>query len=188
MTVTFPVRADIPEHVPAGHANSVKGLSPCVRSAQHFVFLWLVAAFLPSAFRNYSTRLEQTPPIRFVAKSEDRCEFFKMDPRGFPITFPEFQRVFPDDESCARYLEHLRWPNGFICPKCGNIGEPYRFSKRTSVVLRYRACHTNVSLTAATAIQSHAIVCVVLGRLPRDDADTRAVCSPVSAPTRLVPL
>jgi|ETNmetMinimDraft_26_1059896.scaffolds.fasta_scaffold37845_2 hypothetical protein len=27
----------------------LKGLSPCVRSDQHFVFLWLVAAFLPSA-------------------------------------------------------------------------------------------------------------------------------------------
>ena len=37
-------------------------------------------------------------------------------------------------------------------------------------------------------VQSHAIVRVVLGRLPRDDADIRAVCSPVSAPTGLVPL
>ena len=28
----------------------MKGLSPCVRSDQHFVFLWLIAAFLPAAF------------------------------------------------------------------------------------------------------------------------------------------
>ncbi|MEE9424420.1 MAG: transposase, partial [Methylococcales bacterium] len=42
-----------------------------------------------------------------------------MDPRGFPTTLPEFQRVFPDNDACARYLEHLRWPNGFTCLKCG---------------------------------------------------------------------
>ncbi len=77
-----------------------------------------------------------------------------MDPRGFPTTLPEFQRVFPDDESCARYLEHLRWPHGFTCMRCGNIGEPYRFAKRTSVVLRCRACHANVSLTASTVMKS----------------------------------
>jgi AcrB/AcrD/AcrF family/Transposase zinc-ribbon domain len=61
-----------------------------------------------------------------------------MDPRGFPTTLPEFQRVFPDDAACARYLEHLRWPNGFTCPKCLKLGEPYRFAKRSSVVLRCR--------------------------------------------------
>ena len=77
-----------------------------------------------------------------------------MDPRGFPTTLPEFQRVFPDDAACARYLEHLRWPNGFTCPKCVKVGEPYRFAKRSSVVLRCRACHANVSLTATTVMKS----------------------------------
>jgi predicted RNA-binding Zn-ribbon protein involved in translation (DUF1610 family) len=54
-----------------------------------------------------------------------------MDPRGFPTTLPEFQRVFPDDRACATYLERLRWPEQFACPKCGVIGEPYRFDART---------------------------------------------------------
>ncbi len=36
--------------------------------------------------------------------------------------------------------------------KCGNIGEPYRFAKRRSVVLRCRACQTNVSLMAGTVM------------------------------------
>jgi hypothetical protein len=40
-----------------------------------------------------------------------------VDPRGFPTTLPEFQRVFPDPEACAAYLERLRWPDGFSCPK-----------------------------------------------------------------------
>ncbi|MBF0183362.1 MAG: IS1595 family transposase [Magnetococcales bacterium] len=77
-----------------------------------------------------------------------------MDPRGFPTTLPEFQQVFPDDEACARYLEHLRWPSGFSCSKCESIGEPYRFTKRASVVLRCRACHANVSLTASSVMRS----------------------------------
>src|ERR1700683_3207391 len=77
-----------------------------------------------------------------------------MDPRGFPTTLPEFQRVFPDDAACARYLEHLRWPNGFTCPKCVKLGEPYRFAKRASVVLRCRACHANVSPTPTTVLKS----------------------------------
>src|SRR5450830_561462 len=76
-----------------------------------------------------------------------------MDPRGFPTTLPEFQRVFPDEAACAKYLEHLRWPHGFTCTKCGNSGAPYRFAKRTSVVLRCRVCQANVSLMANTVMK-----------------------------------
>jgi len=34
-------------------------------------------------------------------------------------TLLEFQRAFPDEASCARYLFKRRWPEGFICPNCG---------------------------------------------------------------------
>lgn len=58
-----------------------------------------------------------------------------MDPRGFPTTLPEFQRVFPHDTACATYLEKLRWPSEFACPKCGVTGEePYRFANRPHVL------------------------------------------------------
>lgn len=76
-----------------------------------------------------------------------------MDERGFPTSMPEFQRAFPNDAACAGYLEHLRWPEGFVCPKCGAIEAPYRFPKRKSVVLRCRACQSNISLTAGTVMQ-----------------------------------
>ena len=59
-----------------------------------------------------------------------------MDPRGFPTSLPDFQKVFPDDTACAKYLENIRWPEGFECHKCGCQGEPYRFPNRSSVVLR----------------------------------------------------
>src|ERR1022692_43786 len=77
-----------------------------------------------------------------------------MDPRGFPTTLPEFQKVFPNDAACAKYLESMRWPRGFICPKCKSASEPYRFPSRRSVVLRCKECKTNTSLTAGTVMQS----------------------------------
>ena len=76
-----------------------------------------------------------------------------MDPRGFPTSLPEFQKVFPDDSACAKYLETMRWPQGFTCPKCTRTGEPYRFRTRSSVVLRCRACKVNTSLTSGTVMQ-----------------------------------
>jgi hypothetical protein len=83
-----------------------------------------------------------------------------MDPRGFPTSLPEFQQAFPNEEACAAYLERLRWPCGFVCPFCGLVAEPYRFPHRASVVLRCRACGSNISLTAGTVMQgSHTPIC-----------------------------
>lgn len=31
----------------------------------------------------------------------------------------QFQKDFPDEESCAAYLAARRWPDGFVCPACG---------------------------------------------------------------------
>lgn len=54
---------------------------------------------------------------------------------GSATSLPGFQRVFPHDEACAKYVESLRWPNGFACLKCGWQGAPYRFGTRRSVVI-----------------------------------------------------
>lgn len=32
----------------------------------------------------------------------------------------EFQRAFPDKQSCAEVLFERRWPQGFMCPTCGS--------------------------------------------------------------------
>ena len=77
-----------------------------------------------------------------------------MDPRGFPTTLPEFQQVFPNDGACEKYLEAMRWPKGFTCPKCQENVEPYRYKTRTSVVLMCKKCRCNTSLTAGTVMQS----------------------------------
>ncbi len=37
-----------------------------------------------------------------------------------PKTFKEFDRMFPDETAARTYLTMRRWPDGVICPKCGN--------------------------------------------------------------------
>jgi predicted RNA-binding Zn-ribbon protein involved in translation (DUF1610 family) len=32
----------------------------------------------------------------------------------------DFMKVFPDDDSCKKYLSNLKWHDGFNCPKCGH--------------------------------------------------------------------
>lgn len=66
--------------------------------------------------------------------------------RDYPRTWPEFQRFFGDEEACLRYLERLRWPDGFRCPACG--GTEAWETKRGLWVCR--ACKRQTSLTAQT--------------------------------------
>ncbi|MFN3403107.1 MAG: 7TM diverse intracellular signaling domain-containing protein [Cytophagaceae bacterium] len=37
---------------------------------------------------------------------------------GKEISYDEFQKLFPDELSCQRYLYDLKWGQGFICKKC----------------------------------------------------------------------
>jgi transposase-like protein len=70
----------------------------------------------------------------------------------FPRSLPEFQRLFPDEVACAAYLERARWSDGFICLRCGTIGEPYRYAARPGV-LCCRACRRETRLTAGTVME-----------------------------------
>jgi transposase-like protein len=37
----------------------------------------------------------------------------------YPRTLPELERRFSTDQACRQYLFALRWPEGFVCPRCG---------------------------------------------------------------------
>ena len=37
----------------------------------------------------------------------------------YPKTLAELEREFATEEACAHYLFQLRWPEGFVCPRCG---------------------------------------------------------------------
>lgn len=42
--------------------------------------------------------------------------------RDYPRSYADLRAWFPDDAACLDYLEWLRWPNGFVCPRCGTPG------------------------------------------------------------------
>jgi len=65
---------------------------------------------------------------------------------------PRFQKLFPNNEACARYLEGARWPKGFECSHCHEKGEPFRFEARPGV-LRCRKCRRDTSLIADTVME-----------------------------------
>ncbi len=40
----------------------------------------------------------------------------------YPRTVLEMADWFPNEEACRDYLVRLRWPEGFVCPRCGHAG------------------------------------------------------------------
>ena len=40
----------------------------------------------------------------------------------YPRSVGELQAWFRTDADCLDYLEWLRWPAGFVCPRCGHLG------------------------------------------------------------------
>ena len=42
-----------------------------------------------------------------------------MKGKEYPNTFAELEKMFKSDSDCYDYLERPRWPDGFVCPKCG---------------------------------------------------------------------
>jgi hypothetical protein len=42
--------------------------------------------------------------------------------RKYPRSMGEFQAWFSTDADCLDYLQWLRWPDGFVCPRCGHVG------------------------------------------------------------------
>jgi len=64
------------------------------------------------------------------------------------INFEEFSLVYPDDTSVDRFMEEIKWDQGYVCKKCGNI----KFGKgATPFARRCTKCRYDESITAYTA-------------------------------------
>ena len=64
----------------------------------------------------------------------------------YPGSVGEFQAWFGTDADCLDYLEWLRWPAGFVCPRCGHAGGWRMGDGRW----RCAACDARTSATAGT--------------------------------------
>ena len=64
----------------------------------------------------------------------------------YPRSAGEFQAWFRTDEDCLDYLEWLRWPGGFSCPRCGH-GTGWRLGDGR---LECARCGSRTSVTAGT--------------------------------------
>ena len=64
-------------------------------------------------------------------------------------TFYDFQRQFPDDESCLRHMMKARYGGLEIdCPKCGVHGRFYRMTRERAYVCQH--CKAQIHPTAGT--------------------------------------
>lgn len=70
----------------------------------------------------------------------------------FPKSLRDFQKLFPDDDACARWLAGAKWPKGFECPHCGERGDPVRLGSRPGVLM-CRKCRKQTSLTVGTVME-----------------------------------
>ena len=62
----------------------------------------------------------------------------------------EFQASFPDETSCAAFLFERRWPEGFVCPACGN-GHAASLKSRVHTY-ECLGCGRQTSITAGTVM------------------------------------
>jgi len=68
----------------------------------------------------------------------------------YPANLIEFIDWFPTDEACLQYLEAVRWPNGFRCPKCQS--EQF-WPVRGKALKECAECHYQTSVTAGTIFE-----------------------------------
>lgn len=64
----------------------------------------------------------------------------------FPTSEIEFEKRFHTDKACYDYLFKMKWPDGFVCPKCGHPS--YWISAKYVYICK--KCESHFSLTADT--------------------------------------
>lgn len=65
----------------------------------------------------------------------------------YPRNWNEFIEWFSSEDDCLAYLEKIRWKDGFICPSCGEKGDPYRLTRNR---LKCTKCFSETTTTSGT--------------------------------------
>ena len=67
----------------------------------------------------------------------------------YPTSMAELDRRFATQDACLAYLAKLRWPSGFVCPRCGTA----KGWKMGNGRFLCRGCRHQQSVTAGTVFQ-----------------------------------
>ena len=70
----------------------------------------------------------------------------------FPKSLMEFQDRFATEAACAEYLFERRWPQGFVCPGCGD-GRAWRLQTK-AFTHECAGCGRQTSVTAGTIMHA----------------------------------
>ena len=68
------------------------------------------------------------------------------------MSFKEFREKFSSESACKNYLYRVRWPEGYICPKCGC--REFTLVKCRGGKFQCRSCRHQTTLTAGTVMHS----------------------------------
>ena len=67
------------------------------------------------------------------------------------VDFEEFSLMYPDDDSCLKFLAETKWHHGYACRKCGHA----QYSAgRSAYSRRCTKCGYDESVTASTILQN----------------------------------
>ena len=67
------------------------------------------------------------------------------------VSLPEWQKKYGTEKACANAIARYRWPNGFMCPKCGNESACFITTRK---VYQCSKCRFQVSITSGTLFHS----------------------------------
>lgn len=70
-----------------------------------------------------------------------------MDLTRFPRTVFDFEARFSSEEACRDFLREAKWPEGFVCDRCGNRRSYYVAERGLE---QCTACKRQISVTART--------------------------------------
>ena len=66
------------------------------------------------------------------------------------MTFEEFVTRYATEEQCRDYLYQLRWPEGFVCPKCKELSKAWLVG---NTLYKCTKCQRRTSVIAGTIFQ-----------------------------------
>ena len=67
------------------------------------------------------------------------------------MTLLEFQKQFHGEDVCREHLYKIRWPDGFVCLKCGVMDTPFNVASRN--LHQCKHCGYQASVTAGTVME-----------------------------------